>query len=79
MNVLDEIDLEAGAFYMMDRGYVDFRRLYRFTLKDRRFSLCAGRHRAQTAENRGQPLPTSTGFQCYPFRENSHFTGTSVR
>ena len=32
VNVLDEIALQAGAFYVMDRGYIDFERLYRFTL-----------------------------------------------
>ena len=32
VRVLDELVLEAGAFYVMDRGYVDFRRLYRFVL-----------------------------------------------
>jgi Transposase DDE domain len=32
VNVLDEIVPEAGAFYVMDRGYVDFERLYVFTL-----------------------------------------------
>ena len=32
VNILDEIEPEAGAFYVMDRGYVDFERLYRFTL-----------------------------------------------
>jgi Transposase DDE domain/Domain of unknown function (DUF4372) len=32
VNVLDEILPEAGAFYVMDRGYVDFQRLYIFTL-----------------------------------------------
>jgi hypothetical protein len=32
VNVLDEIVPEAGAFYVMDRGYVDFGRLYVFTL-----------------------------------------------
>jgi len=31
-NVLDELALEPGAFYVMDRGYVDFARLYRFVL-----------------------------------------------
>ena len=30
--VLDELVLEAGSFYVMDRGYVDFRRLYGFVL-----------------------------------------------
>jgi hypothetical protein len=32
VKILDEIWPEAGAFYVMDRGYVDFERLYRFTL-----------------------------------------------
>jgi hypothetical protein len=28
VNILDELVPEAGAFYVMDRGYLDFRRLY---------------------------------------------------
>ena len=32
VNILDEILPEAGAFYVMDRGYLDFERLYVFTL-----------------------------------------------
>jgi hypothetical protein len=32
VNILDELLPEAGAFYVMDRGYVDFERLYIFTL-----------------------------------------------
>lgn len=32
VNILDEILPEAGAFYVMDRAYVDFKRLYEFTL-----------------------------------------------
>jgi hypothetical protein len=34
VNVLDFMPIEAGAFYVMDRGYLDFKRLYR--------SQCAG-------------------------------------
>ncbi len=30
--VLDDLPIEAGAIYIMDRGYVDFRRLYRFEI-----------------------------------------------
>jgi hypothetical protein len=33
VNVLDQILPESGAFYVMDRGYIDFERLYRFTLE----------------------------------------------
>jgi len=32
VNVLDELIPEVGSFYVMDRGYIDFERLYRFTL-----------------------------------------------
>ncbi len=32
VNILDEILPEAGSFYVMDRGYIDFERLYLFTL-----------------------------------------------
>ena len=32
VKMLDEIIPEAGAFYVMDRGYIDFERLYGFTL-----------------------------------------------
>jgi len=31
VNLLDELLLEAGAFYLLDRGYVDFARLHVFT------------------------------------------------
>jgi len=31
VNVLDILPLEAGAFYVMDKAYVDFERLYKFT------------------------------------------------
>ena len=32
VNILDELLPEAGAFYVMDRGYIDFERLFIFTL-----------------------------------------------
>ena len=31
VNVLDDIPMEPGAFYMIDRGYTDFERLHLFT------------------------------------------------
>ena len=31
VNVLDILPLEAGAFYIMDKAYTDFKRLYNFT------------------------------------------------
>ena len=32
VNLLDELQLEPGSYYVMDRGFVDFQRLHRFTL-----------------------------------------------
>jgi Domain of unknown function (DUF4372)/Transposase DDE domain len=32
VQALDRIDIEPGAYYVMDRAYIDFERLYRFTL-----------------------------------------------
>ena len=32
VKILDELIVEPGAFYVMDRGYVDFERLFRFVL-----------------------------------------------
>ena len=33
VKALDYLTLEPGAFYMLDRGYVDYARLYRFTVE----------------------------------------------
>jgi hypothetical protein len=32
VHALDRVDIEPGAYYAMDRAYLDFERLYRFTL-----------------------------------------------
>jgi hypothetical protein len=39
VNILDEIMAEAGAFYVMDRAYIDFQRLFVFTLSSAFFVL----------------------------------------
>jgi hypothetical protein len=44
VNILDEILPEAGAFYVMDRGYIDFERLYTF-------ALCSAFFVVRTKEN----------------------------
>src|SRR4030043_490087 len=35
VNLLDQLILEPGSFYILDRGYIDFARLYVFTLQPR--------------------------------------------
>src|SRR5712664_2294976 len=39
VNILDDILPEAGEFYVMDRGYIDFERLYWFTLSSAFFVI----------------------------------------
>ncbi len=45
VRMLDEILPEAGAFYVMDRGYIDFERLYVFSLSAAFLSWSAQRKR----------------------------------
>jgi hypothetical protein len=54
VKVLDELMLEPGAFYVMDRGYVDFGRLYRFVLAGAFFVT---RAKAGLRVNRLESLP----------------------
>ena len=60
VNILDEILPEAGAFYVMDRAYIDFERLYWFT-------LCSAFFVTRTKENvllqrrYSHPVDKSTG------------------
>jgi len=37
VKVLDMLPIEAGTFYVMDRGYLDFGRLYKQHLRIKRF------------------------------------------
>ena len=44
VNFLDELPLESGAYYVMDRGYVHFRRLHRFAMEGAFFVTRAKRN-----------------------------------
>ena len=61
--LLDLLLPEAGAFYILDRGYLDFARLYRFTCAAAFFVI---RARANTRLRRlySQPVDKSTGLGC---------------
>jgi len=62
VRVLDELVLEPGSFYVMDRGYVDFRRLYCFVLAAAFFVT---RSKAHLQFNRleSRPIDGSTGVR----------------
>ena len=62
VTVLDELPIEPAAFYVMDRGYVDFRRLYRFTQGTAFFVTRAKRNLDCTRRAR-RPVDKTTGLR----------------
>jgi hypothetical protein len=63
VNFLDDLVPEAGAFYVMDRGYLDFERLYRWT---RAGAFFVTRARKNFAFRRlySHPADKTTGARC---------------
>ena len=63
VNVLDILVPEAGSFYIMDRGFTDFTRLYRMHLAQSFFVI---RGKANLASRRvySRAIDKSTGLRC---------------
>src|ERR1035438_7879687 len=62
VNVLDDIAMEAGAFYVFDRGYLDFARLYRFTLSAA-FFVTRTKENVVLQRRYSHPVDKSTGVR----------------
>ena len=62
VRVLDELLLEPGAFYVMDRGYLDFQRLYRFVLAGA-FFVTRTKSGVQLSRLESRPVEKSTGVR----------------
>jgi hypothetical protein len=62
VNLLDELLLEAGAFYLLDRGYVDFARLYGFT-QACAFFITRAKKNMQFYRRSSRPVERSTGVR----------------
>ena len=62
VNILDEIMPEAGAFYVMDRGYIDFARLYGFTLASA-FFVVRTKENVLLQRRYSRPVDKSTGWR----------------
>jgi hypothetical protein len=62
VKVLDEIVLEAGSFYVMDRGYIDFERLYRFTLESA-FFVVRTKTNVLLQRRYSRPVDKTTGLR----------------
>jgi hypothetical protein len=63
VNLLDQLLLEVGAFYLMDRGYVDFARLYVFT-QACAFFITRAKKNLQFYLRTSRPVDRSTGVRC---------------
>jgi hypothetical protein len=74
VNILDNLTLEPGALYVMDRGYLDFARLFTFTQ-----NLCSFITRSKSNFDYSRlsynPVDRSTGLRCdQTIRLNGYYT-----
>ena len=63
VNILDQLLPEPGAFYIMDRGFLDFERLYRFH-EAGSFFLTRGKSNLQVQRRYSHPVDRKTGLIC---------------
>src|SRR6202050_4309355 len=61
VKALDHLPLEPGAFYVMDRGYIDFARLYVFQ-EHMAFFVTRAKKNLQYRCKAQRPVDTNTGF-----------------
>lgn len=62
VNILDQINFEPGAFYIMDRGYLDFARLHSIHLSSAFFLTRTKKH-FQFQRRCSRPIDKSTGLR----------------
>ncbi len=63
VQILDDLPLEAGSIYVLDRGYIDFRRLYRLN-KAASYFIVRARKRMKFRAVCSSPVEKSTGLVC---------------
>ena len=63
VRVLDQLVLEAGAFYLLDRGYVDYRRLYLIT-QALAFFVTRAEQNTRYRRCAGRGVDPATGLRC---------------
>ncbi len=62
-NILDQLLPEPGAFYIMDRGFLDFERLYRFH-EAGSFFVTRGKSNLKVQRRYSHPVDRTTGLIC---------------
>lgn len=63
VNILDQLLPEPGAFYIMDRGFLDFERLYRFHTAGS-FFVTRGKSNLKVRRRYSHTVDRSTGLIC---------------
>ena len=63
VNILDQLIWQAGAFYLMDRGFLDFSRLYRVH-QSGAFFVTRARKRFDCRRLYSLPVDKTIGLQC---------------
>ena len=63
VNILDILIVQAGSFYLMDRGYVDFARLYTIQQASA-FFVTRCKRNFQFKRRYSHPVDKSTGLRC---------------
>lgn len=62
VNMLDLLPIEPGAFYVMDRAYVDFERLYRFT-QGSAFFVTRGKRNLDSTRRERRAVDKTSGLR----------------
>ncbi len=62
VNILDQLPIEPGAFYVMDRGYLDFQRLYRLAAA-MAFFVTRGKRNLDCTRRDRRPVDKTTGLR----------------
>ena len=62
VHFLDQLVLESGCFYALDRGYLDFKRLYRFVLCSA-FFITRSKKNFQFHRRYSRPVDKTTGLR----------------
>ena len=62
VRALDDLPIEPGSYYVMDRGYVDFARLHRFE-QQRAFFITRAKRNMDYSRQTSKPVDKSTGLR----------------
>jgi Domain of unknown function (DUF4372)/Transposase DDE domain len=63
VKALDNLPIEPDSFYLMDRGYLDFSRLYKFTIM-KAFFVTRAKDNTRFRRVYSSPVEKSTGLIC---------------